>query len=96
MPNQANGKNNNNNNNNRNSLFKSPLVILAVVMVLFIIFGGRLTSIFFDTEQEEVSYSVFLDAVDNNQIEKAEISDTEISYTLKEEDKSAKLSLIHI
>ena len=90
MPNQANGKNNNNNNNNRNSLFKSPLVILAVVMVLFIIFGGRLTSIFFDTEQEEVSYSVFLDAVDNNQIEKAEISDTEISYTLKEEDKSAK------
>lgn len=91
MPNQPNGKNNNNkNNNNRNSLFKSPLVILAVVMVLFIIFGGRLTSIFFDTEQEEVSYSVFLDAVDNNQIEKAEISDTEISYTLKEEDKSAK------
>ena len=91
MPNQANGKNNNNkNNNNRNSLFKSPLVILAVVMVLFIIFGGRLTSIFFDTEQEEVSYSVFLDAVDNNQIEKAEISDTEISYTLKEEDKGTK------
>ena len=91
MPNQANGKNNNNNNNNnRNSLFKSPLVILAVVMVLFIIFGGRLTSIFFDTEQEEVSYSVFLDAVDNNQIEKAEISDTEISYTLKEEEKATK------
>ena len=91
MPNQPNGKNNNNkNNNNRNSLFKSPLVILAVVMVLFIIFGGRLTSIFFDTEQEEVSYSVFLDAVDNNQIEKAEISDTEISYTLKEEEKATK------
>ena len=91
MPNQANGKNNNNkNNNNHNSLFKSPLVILAVVMVLFIIFGGRLTSIFFDTEQEEVSYSVFLDAVDNNQIEKAEISDTEISYTLKEEEKATK------
>ena len=90
MPNQTNGKNNNNNNNNRNSIFKSPLIILAVVVVLFTIFGNRLMSIFFDNEQKEVSYSAFLDAVDQNQIEKAEISDTQISYTRKDEDKASE------
>ena len=89
MPNQTNGKNNNNN-NNRNSIFKSPLIILAVVAVLFTIFGNRLMSIFFDNAQKEVTYSAFLDAVDQNQIEKAEISDTQISYTRKDEDKAAE------
>lgn len=87
MPNQQNGKNNN---NPRNGLFKSPLIILLVVVVLFTIFGNRLLSFFFDGEQKEVTYSDFLSAVNDNKIEKAEISEKEISYTRKDEDEKSK------
>lgn len=87
MPNQQNGKNNN---NPRNGLFKSPLIILLVVVILFTIFGNRLLSFFFDGEQKEVTYSDFLSAVNDNKIEKAEISEKEISYTRKDEDEKSK------
>lgn len=88
MPNQTNGKKNNN--NPGNGLFKSPLIILLVALVLFAIFGSRLMSLFFDSERKEVSYSDFLTAVDENQIEKAEISENEISYTRKDGDENTK------
>lgn len=84
MPNN-NSSNNSSNNNNRNSLFKSPLLLLAVVVILFMIFGGRLFSLFFESEQKDVTYSEFLTAVQDDKIATAEIGETEISYTLRED-----------
>lgn len=92
MPNNNSSNNNGNkNNNNRNSLFKSPLLLLVVVVIIFMIFGGRLFSLFFESEQKDVTYSEFLTAVQDDKIATAEIGETEISYTLREDaEKSNK------
>lgn len=89
MPNGTNG-NKNDKRKDSNGLFKSPLVLLFVIVIIFSIFGNRLLSFFFDTEQKEVTYSDFLTAVNEDRIEKAEISETDISYTCKDEAEDAK------
>lgn len=94
MPNN-NSSNNNSNNNNRNSLFKSPLLLLAVVVILFMIFGGRLFSLFFESEQKDVTYSEFLTAVQDDKIATAEIGETEISYTLREDAEESNKTVYY-
>ena len=57
------------------------LILLAMLLINFIFFpsvGGQRT--------KEVTYSEFLDKIEDKQIQNVEVHDTEIYYTLKGEE----------
>ena len=86
-----------NNNRNKNS-GGFPIVILLVVAAVFfvaILFGNRFVDLLFSAGQEEVSYNTFLTAVADDTIEKAEFSDTQISYYLRTDENVRRSKLYY-
>ena len=80
---------NNNNQNGKNSenRSKTPLIILAVVVIVFTIFGNRIMSLLFNAGQKEVGYNDFLEEVEKDNIENVQIGDQQILYS-KKSDKA--------
>ena len=86
-----------NNNRNKNS-GGFPIVILLVIAAVFfiaILFGNRFVDLLFSAGQEEVSYNTFLTAVADDTIEKAEFSDTQISYYLRTDENVRRSKLYY-
>ncbi len=94
--NRNNNNRNNNGNNNRNDKKRGPnqsiLTFLVVIILIFMImymFSGYVGS---DTTSAEVSYNQFLEWIEEGAIEEAQISDTMIVMTLKEDADLGELA----
>jgi len=70
----------------RNTPKKSWLILLAVVFLLTL-FGNQIYGMILAAKEKEVTYDVFLDAVNEDKIEKVDISSTIISYRMKDDPK---------
>ncbi|MGI5905535.1 MAG: ATP-dependent zinc metalloprotease FtsH [Candidatus Pararuminococcus gallinarum] len=65
---------------------KKPLIYYACIALVVLIFLNALVFPMFSTQITEVDYSTFLTQVQNHQVTKAEISDTQIAFIVPDEN----------
>ena len=77
------------NNQNRNRQRMSYLIIAVIMIGLFFASGPMVNSLM-GPRQEEVPYNIFLEAVNDKQIEKVELAYERISYVRKDDTQKVK------
>ena len=65
---------------------KKPLIYYACIALVVLIFLNALVFPMFSTQITEVDYSTFLTQVQNHQVTKAEVSDTQIAFIVPDEN----------
>ena len=65
---------------------KKPLIYYACITLVVLIFLNALVFPMFSTQITEVDYSTFLTQVQNHQVTKAEVSDTQIAFIVPDEN----------
>ena len=88
MPNS--NRNNDMDDRNRKRQRLSYVLIAAIVIGLFFLSGSMMNSIL-GVQEKEVPYNVFLEAVNDQQIEKVELAYERISYTRKDDKSDPKI-----
>ncbi len=88
MPNSNENKNQNNQDRNRQRM--SYFLIVAIMIGLFFVSGPMVNRIL-GIKEEEVPYNVFLEAVNDQQIQEVELAYERISYTRKDDPKDPKV-----
>ena len=88
MPNS--NRNNGMNDQNRNRQRMTYILIAAIMVGLFFI-SGSLMDILLGVREEEVPYNVFLEAVNDRQIEEIELGVERIIYTRKDDTGDPKI-----
>ena len=86
-----NNKNNNNNNGNRSRF--SILWLLAIVLLITVM-GNQMVNLIRSARQEETTYNVFLDAMENDEIAEVRIETDRIDFVLRK-DESSQLKTIY-
>ncbi len=88
MPNSNENKNQNNQDRNRQRV--SYFLIVAIMIGLFFLSGPMVNRIL-GIEEKEVPYNVFLEAVNDQQIQEVELAYERISYTRKDDPNDPKV-----
>ena len=88
MPNS--NQNNDQNNQNRARRWISTVMVIAIMVGLFFLSGPMVNRIM-GVKKEKVSYDVFVDAVNEKQIDEIELAYDRISYTRKDDTHDPKI-----
>lgn len=75
---------------NKTNKKKRPLYFYYIIILIVILVGNYVLSNFiYNNHVEEVSYNQFLTAIEEKKIDKVNIGDEDITYTIKGEEKKA-------
>lgn len=86
---------NQNNQRNRDNRPKHVLLIVVIAALLLTFFGNQLYRIVAGSMEEEVTYDVFLDALDSNLIDEVQIDTSYISFTRRDNPESFRKTVYY-
>ena len=93
-PNRRLDNNNNNNNNNNGNRSRFSILWLLAIVLLITVMGNQMVNLIRSARQEETTYNVFLDAMENDEIAEVRIETDRIDFVLRK-DESSQLKTIY-